>query len=82
MDKATISTEPTTDERIQAAVREAVRQCRADRDAYWQHKIDLIKTIVRQAVTLHAPQEKDRDPRWTRFVNALYGGIVRVAGPL
>ena len=82
MDKATVVTEPTTDERIEAAVREAVRRTRSDLDAYWQHRIDLLKTVVRQAVTLHAPQEKDRDPRWTRFVNALYGGIVRVAGPL
>ena len=76
------STEPTVEERIAAAVSLAQKETRYARDEYWRGEIGKLKVIVRQAVTMHAPMEHDRDPRWTRFINALYAGVVRVAGPM
>ena len=44
-------------------------------------KVDAIKVIIKQAFELHAPKDERRDPRWTRVINAIYAGVVRVAGP-
>ena len=44
-------------------------------------KLDAIKVIIKQAFELHAPKEERRDPRWTRVINAIYAGVVRISGP-
>ena len=72
---------PDLEERTHALVREAVRQAKADRDAYWQQRIGEYKVLLRSTITLHAPKESDRYPRWTRCINALFAGAVRVFGP-
>jgi len=46
-----------------------------------EEKIIAIKVIVKQSFTLHAPKDDRRDPRWTRCINAIFSGIIRVAGP-
>lgn len=46
-----------------------------------KEKLDAVKCIVKQAIELHAPKDERRDPRWSRLINALFAGIVRVAGP-
>lgn len=44
-------------------------------------KIVAMKVVIKQAIEMHVPKDERRDPRWTRLVNALFTGIVRVAGP-
>lgn len=46
-----------------------------------KEKLEAVKVIVKQGFEVHAPKDERRDPRWTRCINAIFAGIVRVSGP-
>jgi hypothetical protein len=71
-----------TKENLEGQIALARREAAAERDRVWQRRVDNAKLLIREAVKIHLPQDRDRDARLTRFVNALYAGIVRTLGPL
>jgi hypothetical protein len=77
-----MSEETLSHEAIEARIAIAKREAAADRDRVWQRRVDNAKLLIREAVRNHLPPDRERDPRMTRFVNALYAGIVRTLGPL